>query len=102
MGFVLNLPGQHGYHCIFVEVDQFLKKDHIIPCKNSIDAFHVVALFSKEEFHLNGVLESIIVTPQTQNGPKHEKNISKAPVDFFLFDKSIQIILIKYQHQELS
>ena len=59
LGFVLNLLGQHVCHCIFVEVDQFLKKDHIIPCKNSIDAFHIVALFSKEEFHLNGVLESI-------------------------------------------
>ena len=35
------------------------QKVHIIPCKNSIDASHVAALFSKEVFHLIGVLKSI-------------------------------------------
>ena len=38
------------------------------------------------------------VMPQTSKGPKHEKDISKVPVDFFLFDNSIQINDIKYQH----
>ena len=47
MGFVLNLPRQHGFHYIFVETDRFLKKAHIISCKNSIDASYVTALFSK-------------------------------------------------------
>ena len=33
--------------------------------------------------------------PQTQKGPKHEKNILKVPVDFSFFDNSIQMIHIK-------
>ena len=38
------------------------------------------------------------VMPQTSKGPKHEKDISKVPIDFFLFDNSIKINDIKYQH----
>ena len=33
----------------------------------------------------------LVVTPQTQKGPKHEKNVSNVPIDFVPFDKSIQI-----------
>ena len=47
----------------------------------------------------------LFVTLQTQKGSKHEKYNTKVPVDFFFFfsfDNSIQIIHIKYQHQEFS
>lgn len=58
MGFFPNLLGQHGFHCIFVKTDRFLKEVHIIPCMNSIDASYVATFFSKEVFHLNGVFGS--------------------------------------------
>ena len=50
------------------------------------------------------IMKRPFVMPQTQKGPKHEKDISKVLVDIFfpLFDNSIQINYIKYQHQELS
>ena len=43
----------------------------------------LVALFEK--------IQKPTVTPQTRKGLKHEKNISKVPVDFVPFGNSIQI-----------
>lgn len=55
-----------------------------------------------DEIHQWGVVVKLtvimVVKPQTQKGSKHEKNISKIPVNFSFLDKSIQIIHIKYQH----
>jgi hypothetical protein len=60
MDFIVGLPESAGYTCIWVVVDRLTKMAHFTPCRETIDAHELAALFLKHIIRLHGMPTNIV------------------------------------------
>ena len=60
MDFVTVLPECEGYDAIWVVVDRLSKMRHFVPCRTTVDARGLAAMFLREVVRLHGLPKTIV------------------------------------------
>lgn len=74
---IVELPESHGYNALFVVVDRFSKRAHVIPTTSDVDSIGIARLFRDHVFKLHGLPEEVISDRGTQFVSKFMRELNK-------------------------
>jgi hypothetical protein len=83
MDFIVGLPESAGYTCIWVVVDRLTKMAHFTPCRETIDAHELAALFLKHIIRLHGMPINIVSHRGTLFTSAFWRSLLHAPLPAF-------------------